>query len=66
MEAIDKDSENHGQKVPFDYLEYAAKFQDPIGSYGPENNKSLQEVSKKYDPAQIFQKNAPGSWKLLT
>jgi hypothetical protein len=49
---------------PFVYLNYAAPWQDPIASYGAAEKKRLQQVSKKYDPARIFQKAVPGGFKL--
>lgn len=47
------------------YLNYAAEWQDPIAGYGPAGKKRLQKVSKKYDPAGIFQKAVPGGFKLF-
>ncbi|KAL8675658.1 MAG: hypothetical protein Q9186_007685, partial [Xanthomendoza sp. 1 TL-2023] len=47
------------------YLNYANEDQDPIGSYGAENLKRLRDVSRKYDPTGLFQKNVPGGFKLL-
>ena len=49
---------------PFQYLNYAAPFQDPFASYGEKNLQLLREVSKKYDPDQVFQKLVPGGFKL--
>ena len=50
---------------PVQYLNYAAEWQDPIASYGAAEKKRLQRVSKKYDPAGIFQKAVPGGFKLF-
>ena len=47
------------------YLNYAAKWQDVIGSYGPENVAKLQSASKKYDPDGLFQYGEPGGYKLF-
>lgn len=47
LEAISKGGEGRGTKTPFVYLNYAASFQDPIGSYGEESGKFLREISKK-------------------
>ena len=47
------------------YLNYAAEWQDPIAGYGAANKAKLQAASKKYDPAQIFQKQVPGGFKLF-
>lgn len=65
LEKIEKDSEKRGTAVPYKFLNYASAFQDPIGSYGAENKKKLQEVSKKYDPEGFFQTALPGGFKLL-
>ncbi|KFY61752.1 hypothetical protein V496_04910 [Pseudogymnoascus sp. VKM F-4515 (FW-2607)] len=48
----------------FQYLNYANKQQNPIASYGPENVAGLQATSKKYDPKGLFQRQAPGGFKL--
>ncbi|KFY01829.1 hypothetical protein V490_00757 [Pseudogymnoascus sp. VKM F-3557] len=48
----------------FQYLNYADKQQNPIASYGPENVAALQATSKKYDPKGLFQRQAPGGFKL--
>jgi hypothetical protein len=40
-------------------------WQDPIDSYGVTVKKELQEVSKKYDPTGMFQKQVPGGVKLF-
>lgn len=50
---------------PVQYLNYAAKWQDPIAGYGAAEKKRLQKVSKQYDPAGIFQKAVPGGFKLF-
>jgi hypothetical protein len=65
IEAIDKDASLKGSNVPFKYLNYAFNFQDPISSYGPENQKKLRDASRKYDPDGLFQKGVPGGFKLF-
>lgn len=57
-----------GLYIPFIYLNYAGKSQDPIGSYGHNGSikRNLQAVSKKYDPSGIFQTKVPGGFKLFT
>ena len=45
-------------------MNYAYPTQDVIGSYGDENVDFLRKVSRKYDPAQVFQKLVPGGYKL--
>jgi hypothetical protein len=51
--------------IPWKYLNYADKLQDPIGSYGEEVKARLQAVSKKYDPRGFFQTGVPGGFKLF-
>ncbi|KAI1352836.1 FAD-binding domain-containing protein [Xylaria sp. FL0043] len=65
LEAIDEDAAARDQAVPFKYLNYALDFQDPSGSYGAENKRLLQEVSKRYDPDGVFQQGVPGGFKLF-
>ncbi|KAI1390595.1 FAD-binding domain-containing protein [Hypoxylon trugodes] len=65
LDDIEKDADQRGQKVPYVYLNYTSNFQDPFTSYGEENKKFLQEVSRKYDPHELFQKNVPGGLKLF-
>ncbi|KAK8064571.1 hypothetical protein PG994_007209 [Apiospora phragmitis] len=65
IEAIDKDATARGTLVRYKYLNYAFDFQDPIGSYGQENRKKLQDASRKYDPDGLFQKGVPGGFKLF-
>jgi FAD/FMN-containing dehydrogenase len=47
------------------YLNYAAKWQDPIAGYGAESKAKLQAVSSKYDPLKVFQERVPGGFKLF-
>lgn len=54
----------HGTSSPFELLPYSAPFQDPLGSYGVSNLKFLQDVAKKYDPKEVFQKFAPGDFRV--
>ena len=49
----------------YKYLNYAANFQDPIGSYGVVSKINLQQISKKYDPNGVFQISVPGGFKLF-
>ena len=46
-------------------LNHADITQDPISSYGSANQIGLQSVSRKYDPAQVFQKQVPGGFKVF-
>jgi hypothetical protein len=65
LEKIQEDSANRGTLIPYTFFNYASPWQDPIGSYGAENKKTLQEVSKKYDPEGFFQRSVPGGFKLF-
>ena len=51
---------------PFQYLNYAAKFQNPLDSYGSVGKSFLQKVSKKYDPLGIFQTSVSGGFKIFS
>ncbi|KJY00493.1 hypothetical protein TI39_contig327g00015 [Zymoseptoria brevis] len=46
------------------YLNYAAKWQDPIGGYGEDEVQFLKEMSTKYDPNGVFQNGIPGGYKV--
>ena len=48
----------------YQYLNYAANFQQPIFSYGNASNAELRRVSKKYDPTGLFQTVVSGGFKL--
>jgi hypothetical protein len=48
----------------FEYLNYAASFQDPLDGYGTTNVNDLIAASKKYDPRGFFQTAVPGGFKL--
>lgn len=48
----------------FQYINYADPSQDPIRSYGEENVKRLRKTSRRYDPKGVFQRQAPGGFKL--
>lgn len=50
---------------PFIYLNYAAPWQDPIGSYGVTNKAALQAASRRHDPEGLFQEGVPGGFKLF-
>ncbi|KPI40317.1 Bifunctional solanapyrone synthase [Cyphellophora attinorum] len=56
---------SRGGDVPWRYINYADKSQHPWLSCGPELVDFLTEVSKKYDPQQVFQHQQPGSFTLL-
>lgn len=53
-----------GMDHPFEFLNNAAPFQDPLGSYGAKNLQLMRDVAKKYDPDEVFQTLVPGGFKL--
>ncbi|CAJ2500461.1 Uu.00g033140.m01.CDS01 [Anthostomella pinea] len=60
LEKIDQEAKTSGQALDFKFMNYSFTFQDPIGSYGSENKMRLQDVSRKFDPEDVFQKGVPG------
>jgi len=56
----------NGKLNEFIYLNYAYKTEKPISGYGSANVQKLESISKKYDPAGIFQNQVPGGFKLAT
>jgi FAD/FMN-containing dehydrogenase len=50
--------------VPWRYINYSDKTQNPLKSYGPANTKFMKDVAAKYDPTGVFQKQMPGSFKI--
>jgi Berberine and berberine like len=57
-------AEEMGLLHEFQYINYADPSQDPIGGYGTENVEFLRQVSRKYDPKGIWQRQVPGGFKL--
>ncbi|KAJ7051175.1 FAD binding domain protein [Mycena amicta] len=64
MKNINEEMQKRGLLHKFQYSNYANPSQDPIGSYGAENVKGLKRASQKYDPSGVFQRQAPGGFKL--
>ncbi|KAK4062461.1 CAZyme family AA7 [Trichoderma aggressivum f. europaeum] len=50
--------------LPWVYLNYADKSQDPLASYGLDNVRKMKDVAAKYDPEQVFQILSPGGFKI--
>lgn len=46
------------------YLNYAAKEQGVLATYGEENLERMRAVAREYDPEGVFQKLLPGGHKL--
>ncbi|KAI0145377.1 FAD-binding domain-containing protein [Xylariaceae sp. FL1272] len=57
-------AETKGRGMDLIYSNYADTSQNVIKSYGANNVEFLKQVSKKYDPDQVFQKRVPGGFKL--
>lgn len=62
--AVHEYTQKRGKGHRFEFANYAAWFQDPMASYGPESLKFLQTVSRKYDPGRLFQKAVKGGYKV--
>ncbi|KAH8704422.1 hypothetical protein GQ44DRAFT_664060 [Phaeosphaeriaceae sp. PMI808] len=65
IELIEELTQEEGVYHHYKYLNFAAWFQDPLGSYGRKQKKTLKSVARKYDPAGVFQKQLSGGFKLL-
>ena len=46
-------------------VNHADVSQQPIPSFGAANQVFLQNVSRTYDPTQVFQKRVPGGFKVF-
>ena len=57
-------AKERGKDFPYIYQNYASLGQNVFDSYGKDNQKRLIEISKTYDPRQVFQKLQPGYFKL--
>ncbi|EMC93808.1 hypothetical protein BAUCODRAFT_124562 [Baudoinia panamericana UAMH 10762] len=57
-------AEELGLSHKYLYQNYAGQYQDVYSSYGETNRQRLLEISKKYDPKQVFQRLQPGYFKL--
>lgn len=53
-----------GLEHPYRFLNNAAPFQDPLGSYGADSLQFMRDVARKYDPDRVFQTLLPGGFKL--
>jgi hypothetical protein len=60
MKKIEKTAEEQHALHPFKYSNYAAWWQDPPKSWGENAMSTLKEVSRKYDPNGLFQKQVVG------
>ncbi|KAK0634240.1 putative oxidoreductase [Bombardia bombarda] len=64
FEAIERDARALDAYDPFRYLNYAAPWQDPIASYGPESVQRLREIRRRVDPRGVFPRQVPGGFKI--
>ena len=64
IDSVNEYTKSIGQFKSFRYMNYAYPTQDVISSYGRENVEYMRRVSRKYDPAQVFQRLVPGGYKL--
>lgn len=65
VEVVEELTKAEGVYHQYKYLNFAAWFQDPLGSYGTDQKNRLREVARKYDPSGLFQRQASGGFKLL-
>lgn len=63
-DTVEQYSRDVGAFVDFRYINYADASQDVMSSYGEKNVQKMLRVSRKYDPEGVFQKRAPGGFKL--
>lgn len=55
---------NMGLGYRYIYQNYASLNQSVFAGYGAANQHRLIQISKKYDPRQVFQELGPGYFKL--
>jgi hypothetical protein len=65
IEVVEELTVQEGVYHSYKYLNFAAWWQDPLGSYGVEQKRGLREVARKYDPTGVFQRQVAGGFKLL-
>ena len=65
LDDIIKNAEQLGTYNRWIDVNHADSTQDPISSFGWANQAFLQGVSRKYDPAQVFQRKVPGGFKVF-
>lgn len=54
----------HGSQLDYRFMNDAYEGQDVLSSYGAGNFERLLEISKAYDPDQVFQQLQHGGWLL--
>lgn len=63
IKTVKPEARSKGWENEYIYMNYASRFEDPISSYVKSNMERLGEVSRKYDPKQVFQMLQPGHFK---
>jgi hypothetical protein len=53
-----------GADSDYIYMNYAGRDQNPLKGYGEENLEWIAAVARKYDPIEVFQRQAPGGFKV--
>ncbi|KAJ2983270.1 hypothetical protein NQ176_g812 [Zarea fungicola] len=61
---LETHAESRGLLQKFQYLNYAAPYQQPLESFGGNKLQFLRKVSSKYDSGRVFQDQVPGGFKL--
>jgi hypothetical protein len=64
LQILKKIASNKGLLHRYIFTNYGHYTEDVLAGYGETSVQRMQEVSKKYDPAGIFQKAVPGGFKL--
>ncbi|EMD95592.1 hypothetical protein COCC4DRAFT_183156 [Bipolaris maydis ATCC 48331] len=65
VKLVEDITKKEGVYHPYKYLNFAASFQDPLGSYGKKELRKMYRVADKYDPQGVFQTQVPGGFKLI-
>lgn len=50
----------------FQYLNYAASWQNPLASYGAWEMENRRRMTKKYDPRGLLRRQVVGRFKLFS
>lgn len=64
IEKLETKAGERGTLLDFQFLNDASFSQDPIGSYGLESVEFMWQVSRKFDPEQVFQNLQSGGFLL--
>ncbi|KAL3460314.1 hypothetical protein BJX64DRAFT_290313 [Aspergillus heterothallicus] len=64
IEGIKKDAKALDGYNEYLYVNYAARWQRPIESYGKESVERLRRVEREVDPRGVFRRDVPGGFKI--